>query len=125
MSNHAILGGTIGHWGELLSQCSDVPLLSCIGICVTLLILQMHGAGLAHTMFMPRGGDVIEMVSETSLDVRHFPLVGIFPRLSLVAGLNHFTLLVQAPEKSGSNVLIDAGYLSKHVTSFYRRKMKL
>ena len=63
----------------------------------------MHGAGLANTIFMPSGGDVIELISEHGMDIRHLPLVGIFPRLSILAGLNHFSLLLPVTFFSSDN----------------------
>lgn len=85
----------------------------------------MHGAGLANTVFMPNGGDVIELLAESTLDVRHLPLVGIFPRLSFIGGLNHFSLLIsdvkQASNLSNHPVLTEI-YLMTQIRWFYEAK---
>lgn len=78
----------------------------------------MHGAGLANTLFMPAGGDVLEVVSESHLDVRHFPYVGIFPRLSAAVALNHCTLMCPVVEKS-SNLLIDEKYFTEYLKRYF------
>jgi hypothetical protein len=54
----------------------------------------MHGAGLANTLYMPPHSSVIEIVAEYSMDSRHFPFVGIFPRLSIVAAFHHYTMVL-------------------------------
>lgn len=48
---------------------------------------------MANTLFMPEGGNLIEIVSDLNIDSRHLPLLGIFPRLASVVGLHHFLLL--------------------------------
>ena len=52
-------------------------------------VLAIHGAGLTNTMFMRPGGVVVEVIP--MFDTRHAPLTGIFPRLSGIIGLNHYT----------------------------------
>ena len=54
----------------------------------------MHGAGLVNSLYMPPHSAVIEIVAEFSMDSRHFPFVGIFPRLSIVAAFHHFTMVL-------------------------------
>lgn len=51
--------------------------------------IAIHGAGLTNTMFMRPGGVVIEVIP--NFDTRHLPIVGIFPRLSGIIGLNHYS----------------------------------
>ena len=52
-------------------------------------VIAAHGAGMTNTMFMRPGGLIMEIV--TAFDSRHAPLVGIFPRLSGIVGLHHYT----------------------------------
>ena len=51
--------------------------------------IAIHGAGLTNTMFMKPGGIVVEVIPV--FDTRHAPLTGIFPRLSSIIGLSHYT----------------------------------
>ena len=51
--------------------------------------IAIHGAGITNTMFMQPGGIVVEVIP--IFDSRHAPLIGIFPRLSAIIGLNHYS----------------------------------
>ena len=51
--------------------------------------IGVHGAGLTNTMYMKPGGVVVELLPY--FDSRHAPIVGIFPRLSSLIGLNHYS----------------------------------
>lgn len=53
------------------------------------IVIGIHGAGLTNTMYMSPGGIVVEVVRE--FDSRHAPIIGIFPRLSAMIGLHHYT----------------------------------
>lgn len=63
------------------------------------IVVAMHGAGLTNTIYMQPGGLVVECVP--NFDARMAPLVGIFPRLSAIAGLHHFTYWI--PDNVGFN----------------------
>ncbi|KAJ1432298.1 hypothetical protein B484DRAFT_395042 [Ochromonadaceae sp. CCMP2298] len=52
-------------------------------------VIGMHGAGLSNAMFMRPGSVLVEVVYD--FDARHAPIIGIFPRLSEIIGLHHFT----------------------------------
>mmetsp|Transcript_4078 Transcript_4078/g.4208 ORF Transcript_4078/g.4208 Transcript_4078/m.4208 type:complete len:524 (-) Transcript_4078:169-1740(-) len=69
-----------------LMQCRDCQIKLFHSADITIAI---HGAGLTNTMFMRPGGVVIEVVPK--FDSRHSPMVGIFPRLSGIIGLHHYT----------------------------------
>jgi hypothetical protein len=56
-------------------------------------VVGMHGAGLSNSMFMRPGSTVVEVVYD--FDARHAPVIGIFPRLSGVIGLHHYTMLIE------------------------------
>jgi capsular polysaccharide biosynthesis protein len=64
-------------------------------------VVGMHGAGMTNNLYMRPGGVVVEVVPE--FDSRMAPLVGIFPRLSGIVGLNHYTYYIKGitfdPEK--------------------------
>lgn len=73
---------------------NDVDLMSCIPCQIAMfsqasVVIGLHGAGLANTIYMKPGGYVVEVVPV--FDTRFLPVVGIFPRLSSTMGLNHFT----------------------------------
>ena len=55
-------------------------------------VLAVHGAGLTNTMFMRPGGMVMEVISV--FDSRHAPVIGIFPRLSGIIGLHHYSYYI-------------------------------
>ena len=60
------------------------------------IVVGIHGAGLTNTMYMKAQQFVIELVPV--FDSRHAPLTGIFPRLSSLLGLHHYSY--QIPETS-------------------------
>ena len=53
------------------------------------IVIAIHGAGLTNTMFMKPGTVVIEVIPK--FDSRFSPILGIFPRLSGIIGLHHYT----------------------------------
>lgn len=53
------------------------------------IVVAMHGAGLTNAIYMEPGGIVVECVP--NFDSRMAPIIGIFPSLSAIAGLHHFT----------------------------------
>lgn len=55
--------------------------------------IGMHGAGLSNAMFMKPGGVLVEVVHD--FDSRHAPIIGIFPRVSDIIGLHHFTYYIK------------------------------
>jgi hypothetical protein len=61
------------------------------------MVVAMHGAGITNTIYMKPGGLVVECVP--NFDSRMAPIVGIFPRLSAMAGLHHFTYWI--PDNAG------------------------
>jgi capsular polysaccharide biosynthesis protein len=72
----------------------DEPLMQCRECQIKMfhradIAIAIHGAGLTNTMFMRPGGVVIEVIPK--FDTRHLPMVGIFPRLSGIIGLNHYS----------------------------------
>lgn len=64
------------------------------------IVIGFHGAGLSNAMFMKPGGIMIEVMVD--FDSRHAPVVGIFPRLSSIIGLHHYTYY--ANKEIGVNV---------------------
>ena len=52
----------------------------------------MHGAGLTNTIYMKRGGVVVEVLPY--YDSRHSAITGIFPRVSSMIGLHHYSYLI-------------------------------
>ena len=57
------------------------------------LVIAVHGAGLTNSMFMRSGGGIV-LEGVSYFDPRHAPVVGIFPRLSALIGLHHYTYYV-------------------------------
>jgi capsular polysaccharide biosynthesis protein len=78
-------------------------------------VVAMHGAGMTNTMYMRAGGVVVEVVPE--FDSRHAPLVGIFPRLSAIIGLNHYTYYIKGIEFDPVQLAVD--------TEDYYKRVKL
>jgi Glycosyltransferase 61 len=73
---------------------SDMKLMKCRECQIRMfsdadVTIAIHGAGLTNTMFMRPGGIVVEVIP--TFDSRHAPLIGIFPRLSAIVGLNHYS----------------------------------
>lgn len=56
-------------------------------------VIGMHGAGLSNAMFMRPGSVMVEVVHD--FDARHAPIIGIFPRLSGIIGLHHYTMYIR------------------------------
>ena len=56
------------------------------------IVIGMHGAGLSNAIFMRPGGVIIEVIYD--FDARHAPIIGIFPRLSSIIGLHHYTVSI-------------------------------
>ena len=73
------------------------------------IVIGMHGAGLTNTMYMSPGGIVIEVVRE--FDSRHAPIIGIFPRLSAMIGLHHYTYFL-------GDRIFDSFILAKDVLNY-------
>lgn len=78
-------------------------------------VIAMHGAGMTNNMYMRPGGVVVEVVPE--FDSRHAPLVGIFPRLSGIMGLHHYTYYIKGVEFDPVQLALD--------TADYYNKVKL
>jgi hypothetical protein len=57
------------------------------------IVIGFHGAGMTNTMYMKRGGIVVEVMRK--FDSRHAPAIGIFPRLSALISLHHYTYYVK------------------------------
>jgi hypothetical protein len=73
---------------------SDYTLMMCHACAAQLfnraeVVVGIHGAGLTNCIYMKPGGIVIEGIPQ--FDSRHAPVTGIFPRLSGMMGLNHYT----------------------------------
>lgn len=105
-----------------------------------LMFSQMHGAGLVNTLYLPPHSSVIEMISESTMDSRHFPFAGIFPRLSVVAAFHHYTLILPANVKTnmtddalcaeGSSkiscrVNFDPSYIQNEFRGFWMEKQSM
>ena len=56
------------------------------------IVLAFHGAGLMNTIFMKPGRVVVEILPY--IDARMPPVVGIFPRVSAVVGLHHYSYYI-------------------------------
>eukprot|EP00605_Chrysophyceae_sp_TOSAG23-4_P002347 GSChrysophyteH1.ASY1.ANO1.2595.1 assembled CDS len=73
---------------------SDFDLMMCHACAVQLfnradVVVGIHGAGLTNCVYMKPGGIVVEGIPH--YDSRHAPVTGIFPRLSGMMGLSHYT----------------------------------
>lgn len=77
--------------------------------------IGMHGAGLTNTMYMRPGSVVIEVVPR--FDSRHTPVIGIFPRLSSIVGLHHYTYFIKENTEFSPLDLIDK------TQKFYQKAM--
>jgi hypothetical protein len=80
----------------------DYEMMNCMACQVQIfskaaIVVAMHGAGLTNTIYMEPGGVVVECVP--NFDSRMAPIVGIFPRLSAIAGLHHFSYWI--PDNAG------------------------
>ena len=73
------------------------------------IVIGMHGAGLTNSMYMSPGSVVIEVVRE--FDSRHAPIIGIFPRLSAMIGLHHYTYFL-------AERVFDAFILAKDILAY-------
>jgi hypothetical protein len=69
------------------------PLCQAEKFAIADIVIGFHGAGLSNAMFMRPGGTLIEIISK--FDSRHVPVVGIFPRVSDIIGLHHFSYVVK------------------------------
>jgi hypothetical protein len=73
---------------------SDFEMMMCHACSAQLfnkadVVVGIHGAGLTNCVYMQPGGVVVEGIPQ--YDSRHAPITGIFPRLSGMMGLNHYT----------------------------------
>jgi len=73
---------------------SDFTMMMCQACTVQLfhradVVVGIHGAGLTNCIYMKPGGVVVEGIPQ--YDSRHAPITGIFPRLSGMMGLHHYT----------------------------------
>ena len=78
---------------------TDVDMMMCHACAVQLfhradVVVGIHGAGLTNMIYMKPGGVVVEGIPQ--FDSRHAPITGIFPRLSGMMGLNHYTYDMKA-----------------------------
>lgn len=64
---------------------------------VIICVMQVHGAGLVNTMYMPPGAVVVEAIPFDFIDSRHIPTIGIFARLAATFGLHHYTYVSPMP----------------------------
>ena len=64
------------------------------------IVIGMHGAGLANMIFMPPGGLVVEITPQT--DGRMLPGTGIFSRLAMSTGINHYIHHLSSGERNFS-----------------------
>jgi hypothetical protein len=69
------------------------PLCQVEKFAIADIVIGFHGAGLSNAMFMRPGGILVEIISK--FDSRHVPVVGIFPRVSDIIGLHHFSYVVK------------------------------
>lgn len=76
------------------------------------IVIGMHGAGMSNNMYMRPGGVVVEVLPD--FDSRHAPLVGIFPRLSGIIGLHHYSYYIKDME-------FNATQLAEDTASYYHR----
>ena len=63
-------------------------------------------------MFMRPGGVLVEVAYD--FDARHAPIIGIFPRLSSIIGLHHFTVYIR-------DTGLDPVKLANETASFARK----
>ncbi|RYH19207.1 glycosyltransferase family 61 protein [archaeon] len=76
------------------------------------LVIGYHGAGLSNMMFMKPGGVVVEVVYY--YDSRHAPVVGIFPRISDIIGLNHLIYYVR-------DIELDINKMVEEIVDFQKK----
>jgi hypothetical protein len=84
------------------------------------IVVGFHGAGLAHTLFMPRGGVVVELTRD--FNSKHAPAIGIFSILSRIVGLNHFLYFV---DEGSSQFPLEPQRLVRNISDFARRTSSL
>lgn len=92
----------------------DTPLMKCLPCHFRMfhraaIVIGIHGAGLTNTMYMRPGGVVVELIPD--LDSRHSPCTGIFPRLSSIVGLHHYSYYVHG-------IVVDPRQLAFDTASF-------
>ena len=76
------------------------------------IVIGIHGAGLTNTMYMKPGGLVVELLPY--YDSRHAPIVGIFPRLSDIIGLNHYSYYIR-------DTILNAETLTNDIYDYYHK----
>lgn len=86
----------------LLYADDDEEVMQCAACQITMfsqanIVIGMHGAGLANTVYMKEGGLVVEVVPQ--FDSRHAPAVGIFARVSATMGLHHYSFYPSLPSQ--------------------------
>jgi Glycosyltransferase 61 len=75
----------------------DIDLMRCIDCHIRLfadadILISFHGAGMMNSVYMRPGGVIIEVLPY--FDSRYAPMVGIFPRVSGILGLHHYSYYV-------------------------------
>lgn len=78
--------------------------------------IGFHGAGLTNTMYMRPGSIVVEIIPQ--FDSRHASLVGIFPRLSGIVGLHHYSYYIK-------DITLDANKLVQDIYEFHQNALLL
>ena len=86
----------------------------------TSIVVGLHGAGLTNTLYMKPNSVVVEIVS--FFDSRHAPLTGIFPRLSGLLGLHHYSYqIIDQTDNEKRAELLDVESLASDVSIFTNR----
>jgi hypothetical protein len=84
--------------------------------------IGFHGAGLTNTMYMRPGSLVVEVIG--FFDSRIAPMIGIFPRLSGIIGLHHYTWYFDGQgiyNPYPGIVLIDPNVFVKDIVTFHKK----
>jgi hypothetical protein len=95
-SLHSILpqyfpNATIHIFSDVNTTLMTCPLCQADAFRIADLAIGYHGAGLSNAMFMRPGSVLVEVIAK--FDSRHVPIIGIFPRISDIIGLHHFSYL--------------------------------
>lgn len=75
------------------------------------IVVGYHGAGLSNAVFMKPGGVMVEVIYH--FDSRHAPIIGIFPRISDIIGLHHFSYYVRDIEFNVTQFVKEVGSFTR------------
>lgn len=76
------------------------------------IVIGYHGAGLSNAIYMKPGGVMVEVIYH--FDSRHAPVIGIFPRISDIIGLHHFSYYVRDIEFNVTQFVKEVGEFTRN-----------